>query len=515
MAKGCSKLNTMSAMWLELEPTMQGLINERINSNGEGSSLLRLLKIYQSHEQVNFPNPLFEKLMSYYNEDGNGVYCFRVCGQCMNITLEDVLYLTGLPIRGKPLVPKDSKDFPAFSRVFGKPVGLKKLTLLELKTICVDRERTVDQRMKAILFSIIMCVIIPSSTGPCWTSYVQFIEKLDELDSYAWGAALLSYLYDGLKRRTKGLGPVARGASHFGIYGERDLKKIGANHYSKKEGHKLGKELVQLARVLESTEVDIKWHPYTPELLPDHLHDQIQCCTFVGPLFCYSHVEYHRPHVVARQFEVLDNIDFDIITAESELKPVVCKKNRGSNAIDFKKHYEKELRLWEEMDRRLAQRYQLPATDSASTSHNLDEHLHFSSSTRQTPHETPLWEEMDRRLAQSYQPPATDSASTSHNLDEHLHFSSSTRQTPHETPHKTPQTPHETPQETPQTPHETPHETPQTPHETPPRADKGNRVVKRRGLPDHHDEPVGPRIRKPKVPFTHSTAHVMKMRRKR
>ena len=57
-------------------------------------------------------------------------------------------------------------------------------------------------------------------------------------------------------------------------------------------------------------------------------------------------MHYHRPHVVSRQFEVLDNINLDIVAAESELKRIDVKKNRGLNVIDYKKQYERELRLW-------------------------------------------------------------------------------------------------------------------------------------------------------------------------
>lgn len=93
------------------------------------------------------------------------------------------------------------KDFEAFPRVFGGPRS-KEITFSALKEICIDKNNTrePEKKMKAILFYIVNCVIIPNSTGIITTLYVHFVEKLDEVDSYAWGAAALAYLYEGLRR---------------------------------------------------------------------------------------------------------------------------------------------------------------------------------------------------------------------------------------------------------------------------------------------------------------------------
>ncbi|MCI26237.1 hypothetical protein A2U01_0047432, partial [Trifolium medium] len=49
---------------------------------------------------------------------------------------------------------------------------------------------------------IVTCLIAPNGNGHnCKTSYVKFIENLDEVDSYAWGAAMLSCSYQGMKRK--------------------------------------------------------------------------------------------------------------------------------------------------------------------------------------------------------------------------------------------------------------------------------------------------------------------------
>jgi hypothetical protein len=69
-----------------------------------------------------------------------------------------------------------------------------------LRNICCDTNRNSDERIKAVILMIVTCLIAPNGNGQnCKTSYVQFIEKLDEVNSYAWGAAMLAYLYQGMK----------------------------------------------------------------------------------------------------------------------------------------------------------------------------------------------------------------------------------------------------------------------------------------------------------------------------
>ncbi|CAO2839030.1 unnamed protein product [Amaranthus hypochondriacus] len=51
---------------------------------------------------------------------------------------------------------------------------------------------------------LICCIIAPSTSGhECQATLVQFVEHLDQVNSYAWGAALLAYLYSELKMHGK------------------------------------------------------------------------------------------------------------------------------------------------------------------------------------------------------------------------------------------------------------------------------------------------------------------------
>lgn len=118
-------------------------------------------------------------------------------------------------------------------------------------------------------------------------------------------------------------------------------------------------------------------------MLPPHLYDQIRYCTLVAPLFCYNYVEHHLPHLVARQFQVLDGIDLNNVG--SDLTQINFKANAGRHMINFQDHYKKEMGQWE--SRRLAQRYWVA---EASTSQPADSPRQATTSEESEGLETPL-----------------------------------------------------------------------------------------------------------------------------
>lgn len=111
MTKGCNKLPNLSTLLKDLDPDFKNRIDQIINCNGRGSTLLRLLNLVQLIK-VEFPPPLLMTFMNYYSRDPiNNSYSFDICGcQIMNVTLEDVLYLTNLHIVGRAVVPNNNKD---------------------------------------------------------------------------------------------------------------------------------------------------------------------------------------------------------------------------------------------------------------------------------------------------------------------------------------------------------------------------------------------------------------------
>jgi hypothetical protein len=53
--------------------------------------------------------------------------------------------------------------------------------------------------MKAALLVLIACFVIPTGDNHRINrNFVKYVDKLDEVDNYAWGAALLAFLHDGI-----------------------------------------------------------------------------------------------------------------------------------------------------------------------------------------------------------------------------------------------------------------------------------------------------------------------------
>jgi hypothetical protein len=101
MTKGCNKLPTLSPLWQEMDEDFKTTIDNIIDRNCRGSSLLRVLKLVPLLK-VEIPTPLVHAFMDYYSLDQTiNSYSFNIrSGQRMNVSLEDVLYLTNLPIVG-------------------------------------------------------------------------------------------------------------------------------------------------------------------------------------------------------------------------------------------------------------------------------------------------------------------------------------------------------------------------------------------------------------------------------
>ncbi|KAL5700857.1 hypothetical protein ACHQM5_026260 [Ranunculus cassubicifolius] len=132
----------------------------------------------------------------------------------MAVTLEDVSYILGLPIVGKPLVaiPCDNNE-ELIRRCLGKLPddsvelqyaldGKIKLQWLRkefgnLPTNASELE--VEYYTRAYLLALCGCCLFPDTTGTFVDiEYLTVLEDLNDVGGYAWGAATLSYLYASL-----------------------------------------------------------------------------------------------------------------------------------------------------------------------------------------------------------------------------------------------------------------------------------------------------------------------------
>ncbi|KAL6555102.1 hypothetical protein OROGR_006360 [Orobanche gracilis] len=259
---------------------------------------------------------------NYYQPDRQ-IFLFGT--HALGITLEDVLYITGLPIKGEPVLYKEAFDDGAFNRIFGRGRFLKKTTLpvKEIKKIALDKKKVEEY-------------------GP------QKIANLDKIDDYSWGATLLAYLYNGMRRYKYISGNlwvllvffiirIKKLQTALGIklkyppksvkQGEqwlswivREINKKTHDHYAK----------WTIDSMLPITEKDIIWRPYEGKECP--LPGDRNSVRDLVPLFCYYVVVHHKPHHCSRQYRVFNS--YDLIPNWDDYE-IEIKERKGGGRITF------------------------------------------------------------------------------------------------------------------------------------------------------------------------------------
>ncbi|XP_055960211.1 protein MAIN-LIKE 2-like [Mercurialis annua] len=160
---------------------------------------------------------LLSDLCSNFYDDAND--CFIIGENRLTITLEDVHYLSGLPIDGKPLViadpaniidecvkllgrvnPDDKKGWISFKWL--------KTTYSVVPPGIEEDDRVFLYYVRAYVLYVIGAVIFPSSSRRSSVSanYLLFLEDIEKFNDYAWGAGMLAQLLSSIKyAKMKGL----------------------------------------------------------------------------------------------------------------------------------------------------------------------------------------------------------------------------------------------------------------------------------------------------------------------
>lgn len=126
----------------------------------------------------------------------------------MFLGLEDVYFLTGLPVDGLPVTEKVISIEKAAQYLgvredvgffVGKFVNMSKLRA-HFKGMLLDSEEAVSCATRAyILYLLGSFFFTSTSTNIVSSSYLPLLEDLDRVNDYAWGAAVLACLHTSLK----------------------------------------------------------------------------------------------------------------------------------------------------------------------------------------------------------------------------------------------------------------------------------------------------------------------------
>ena len=120
--EGTSMLCTISNLYNELDQHFKDFMDE----TRESICLLNILKI----PATSILTSVVHYFLNFYEDDDN---VFSINGQVLCISLEDVHYITGLPIKGSAISNDKNPSLDCFDQVFG--IKKTKLSIDELYVI--------------------------------------------------------------------------------------------------------------------------------------------------------------------------------------------------------------------------------------------------------------------------------------------------------------------------------------------------------------------------------------------
>lgn len=188
-------------------------VKQRIKDSGF-DGLLRLTTFPVNHDL-----PLLSALVESYDVKSR---CFVFNGHKLVFGLEDVLYITGLPVDGNPVTGIDSKGNELCMKYLGRNVCDKTRTgftnsawlrkNFEVVPETIDQDSPeIEPYVRAFLLYLIGSLVVPSYHGAnVPVMYLSLMENLQSIKDYAWGAALLAHLHLSMENFKQSYSPRRR-----------------------------------------------------------------------------------------------------------------------------------------------------------------------------------------------------------------------------------------------------------------------------------------------------------------
>lgn len=275
-------------------------------------------------------------------------------GEC-TITLQDVAILLGLPVDGEPVVGVSQAEGGSWSDIVGHVFGQSpptnrfngaRLQLSWFQSVFpsladdASEEELIRYTQSYLLQMIAGSMFTDHSGGLVHCMWVPFIQDLEVCGKYAWGAAVLAYLYRELCKATKidteeiagclillqlwaweRLPTIAPLRTNHSLIDEAfwaahpkgplGLRWLVRHAFSETTGRTVSLYRVALDELASS---HFKWQPYKQEIidaLPAYCFSGQDIWRYRGPLVCIFIVEPHMADRVLRQFGMIQTIPID------------------------------------------------------------------------------------------------------------------------------------------------------------------------------------------------------------
>ncbi|KAM7460803.1 hypothetical protein LguiA_028924 [Lonicera macranthoides] len=299
--------------------------------------------------------PMIAAVANCYDPE-SGVFNFGP--EKVFLSLEDVVYITGLPVDGKAVTGLEGDHTTSSEKLLGKNGRIKensrgklkergsvKLTWLRENFAAVPKNIDEEKLMcyvRAYVLYIIGSVVCPDKSATVPLMFLRLLRKEEDFNRYSWGAAMLAHLHMCLKEWYKGgttclaghtlslmffaIERVPRLGIHMmGIYKPTKeqlqdfLKNRPTNfpltqgwasklHIESNNNHS-GRDSEDIYGILKNLQPDdIVWEPYKrldKDFLPEHLAGQQRMGLSHTILLCFERAVYHCPELCPKQFGLL------------------------------------------------------------------------------------------------------------------------------------------------------------------------------------------------------------------
>ncbi|XP_074346539.1 serine/threonine-protein phosphatase 7 long form homolog [Apium graveolens] len=307
----------------------------------------------------------------------------------VTITLQDVGVLLGLPIDGDAVIsditPGPNMSWHSYvAELFGRDPDPKRdmngsRVRLSFITSCAPARLPQDASADDIRFQV-LCYLVHLFGGVLFTDhsgglfrpmFLHFIRDLDRCGDYAWGAAVLAYLYRELCKTSKKdvdevagcllllqlwawerlptLAPIRTSSILFDarfwegqVAAPRGLRWLHGHSYTSTGGRTLSAIRTLLDGLGPSQFI---WQPYSVDVifeLPAYCFTGECIWRYYGPLICIFIVELHCPNRVARQFGLVRTIPVDVVYSEAEHSTNL----RGNDKIRWIQKHAASTSIW-------------------------------------------------------------------------------------------------------------------------------------------------------------------------
>lgn len=118
------------------------------------------------------------------------------------MTLKDVALILGLRVLGEPVVLKEDTPFIKLESEYGAALWNRRISVASIEDRLVSLgEADNEDFIRSFLLYTFGIFLFPNANGKVDSRYLYFLNDLDKVSSFAWGAAVLEDMVYWLNKR--------------------------------------------------------------------------------------------------------------------------------------------------------------------------------------------------------------------------------------------------------------------------------------------------------------------------